>query len=95
MQTKRRKRSKPDPNPPEEKTADPTPNLPSKTVPGAMVVGPTQLSRLEEAPSGIPSSPQRIDTARLAPLRHKLRRGHGGFDIAVFREQPQDPTLRD
>ena len=95
MQKKRQKRTKPEANPPEEKTADSPPNPPSKAVQGAMVAGPSDQLRLEKDPQQIPSHPQGIDTACLAPLRHKLQRGHGGFDVEVFRGQPWDPTLRD
>ena len=50
---------------------------------------------LEETPVGFLLCPRRIDSDRLAPLREKLRRGHGSFDIHAFREQPHDPSLRD
>jgi hypothetical protein len=36
-----------------------------------------------------------IDRARLAPLRGKLRRGKGSFDLEAFRNTPRDRTLRD
>lgn len=39
--------------------------------------------------------PQRIDPTRLAPLKDKLVRGKGMFDLQSFRDQPYDPTLRD
>ena len=35
------------------------------------------------------------DRSRLAPLRDKLPRGREPFDIAKFREQPHDLSLRD
>lgn len=50
---------------------------------------------LEETPEGYLLCPRRVDPGRLAPLRQKLRRGHGSFDIDAFREQPHDPSLRD
>lgn len=50
---------------------------------------------LEETPEGFLLCPRRIDADRLAPLRERLRRGHGSFDIHAFREQPHDPSLRD
>lgn len=50
---------------------------------------------LEETPEGFLLCPRRIDADRLAPLRERLRRGHGSFDIHTFREQPHDPSLRD
>ena len=50
---------------------------------------------LHEAPEGFLLRPRRIDPARLAPLRGKLRRGTGGFNLGTFREEPHDPALRD
>lgn len=50
---------------------------------------------LEETPDGFLLCPRRIDAGRLAPLRKKLQRSHGSFDIHAFREQPHDPSLRD
>ncbi|MDE2882258.1 MAG: AbrB/MazE/SpoVT family DNA-binding domain-containing protein [Acidobacteriota bacterium] len=50
---------------------------------------------LEETPEGYLLCPRRVDPDRLAPLRSKLRRGHGSFDVDAFREQPHDPSLRD
>ena len=38
---------------------------------------------------------RRIDPTRLAPLRSKLRRGQGTFDLASVREQAHEPSLRD
>ena len=38
---------------------------------------------------------RRIEPDRLAPLRHKLRRGQGRFDIHTFHKQPHGPSLRD
>lgn len=38
---------------------------------------------------------ERIDHSRLAPLRDKLRRGQGRFDLDSFRREPHDPALRD
>ena len=61
----------------------------------AMGAGPGDRLRLEECPDGFLLRPQRIDATRLAPLRGKLRRGHGSFDVAAFREQTHDPALRD
>ena len=37
---------------------------------------------------------RRIDHARLAPLRGKLRRGRGSFDLERVREQAHEPSLR-
>ena len=50
---------------------------------------------LEETPEGFLLCPRRIDPDRLAPLRTKLKRGQGTFDMDAFREQPHDPSLRD
>ena len=50
---------------------------------------------LEEGPDGFILRPRRIDPARLAPLRTKLRRGLGTFNLESFRDQPHDPALRD
>ena len=61
----------------------------------AMGVQPGDRLRLEECPDGFVLRPQRIDPARLAPLRGKLTRGHCDFDLEAFREQPYDPALRD
>ncbi len=61
----------------------------------AMGVRPRDRLRLEEGPDGFLLRPQRIDPARLAPLRAKLRHGRGGFDPDAFRDQPHDPALRD
>ena len=36
-----------------------------------------------------------IDRSRLAPLRDKIPREREPFDIAKFREQPYDLSLRD
>ena len=50
---------------------------------------------LEETPEGFLLCPRRIDPDRLAPLRHKLRRGQGSFYIHAFRDHAHDPSLRD
>ena len=36
-----------------------------------------------------------INLSRLAPLRGKLRRGKGSFDLKAFRDQVQAGALRD
>ena len=51
--------------------------------------------QLEESLGEFLLRPRRVDHARLAPLRTKLRRGHGTFDVETFRNQPHDATLRD
>ena len=61
----------------------------------AMGVRPGDRLRLEEGPGGFMLRPQTIDPIRLAPLRGKLRRGCGSFDLTAFREQHHDPALRD
>ena len=61
----------------------------------ALGVKPGDRLRLEECPDGFLLKPQQIDLARLAPLRGKLRCGHGPFDLDSFRRQPHDPALRD
>ena len=53
-----------------------------------------QLELLEE-PDALVLPSRRIDPSRLAPLRDKLRRGRGTFDVASVREQVHEPTLRD
>ena len=61
----------------------------------ALGVQPGDQLELEEGPDGFILRPRRINTARLAPLRDKLRRGRGTFDLEVFRDQQHEPTLRD
>ena len=61
----------------------------------ALGVGPGDRLEIREAPEGLIRRPRRVDLSRLAPLRSRLRRGVGKFDIAAFREQPYDPVLRD
>ena len=50
---------------------------------------------LQESPGGFLVRPLRIDLARLAALRDKIRRDPGPFDLEEFRNQPHDPTLRE
>ena len=50
---------------------------------------------LREDPDGYVLQSRRIDPSRLAPLRGKLRRGRGTFDMASVREQVHEPSLRD
>ena len=61
----------------------------------ALGVKPGDQLELEESSDGFVLRPRRLDPARLAPLRGKLRRGHGTFDIGIIREQAHDPALRD
>lgn len=61
----------------------------------ALGVQPGDRLELQEGPEGFILRPRRIDRTRLAPLRTKLRRGQGTFDLNAFRNQPHDPALRD
>ncbi len=61
----------------------------------SMGVKPGDQLELSESPDGFILRPRRIDLTRLAPLRGKLRRGQGNFDLETFREEPYDPSLRD
>jgi AbrB family looped-hinge helix DNA binding protein len=58
-------------------------------------VKPGDRLELQESPEGFLLRPRRIDPSRLAPLRGKLRRGRGSFDVETFRNQPHARTLRD
>ena len=61
----------------------------------ALGVKPGDRLELLESPDGFLLRPRIIDTSRLAPLRGKLRRGQGTFDLQAFREEEHDSTLRD
>ncbi|MCY4482079.1 MAG: AbrB/MazE/SpoVT family DNA-binding domain-containing protein [Spirochaetaceae bacterium] len=61
----------------------------------AIGVGPGDRLELHEGPDGFLLRPQRIDFDSLAPLRDKVRRDAGPFDLEEFRSQPHDPALRD
>jgi len=61
----------------------------------AMGVKPGDQLELSESPDGFILRPRRIDLTRLAPLRGKLHRGQGSFDLETFREEPHEPSLRD
>ncbi len=61
----------------------------------AMGVQPGDQLEIEQGPSGFILRPRRINPALLAPLRGKLRAQQTPLDLASFREQPYDPTLRD
>ncbi len=57
-------------------------------------------ARLEIVPGNQPDEwiirPFRIRSERLAPLKDKLRRGAGSFDLKTFRDAPKDyASLRD
>ena len=49
---------------------------------------------LPEDSDAVVSPSRRIDPTRLAPLRDKLRRGRGTFDLARVREQAHERSLR-
>ena len=53
------------------------------------------LLTLQDGRSDFDEPPRRLDPERLAPLRGKLRRGRGTFDLASNREQAHEPSLRD
>ena len=50
---------------------------------------------IEERPDGLILHPLHIRRDRLAPLRGKLPKGRGSFNLETFREAPRDPSLRD
>ena len=58
-------------------------------------VKPGDRIEIEKGPDGYMLRPCRIDPTRLAPLRNKLRRGKGSFDLETFRSKPYDRALRD
>ncbi len=61
----------------------------------ALGLQPGDRLELEKGPDGFLLRPVRVDPTRLAPLRGKLQRGIGAFDLEKFREQRHDPALRD
>ena len=61
----------------------------------ALGVKPGDRIELQEGPEGFVLRARHIDRARLAPLRGKLRRGKGTFDLEAFRNKPHDRSLRD
>ena len=61
----------------------------------ALGVGPGDRLELVDSPAGFVLRPRRIDATRLAPLRDRLRRGRGTFDVETFRRQRHDRALRD
>ena len=68
--------------------------LPARVL-DALGVKPGDRIQLEERPDGFVLRARRIDPARLAPLRGKLRRGKGSFDVETFRESPRERSIRD
>lgn len=61
----------------------------------ALGVKPGDKLELEESAAGYLLRSPAIKTDRLAPLRGKLRRGRGTFDIDKFRGKPHARSLRD
>ena len=61
----------------------------------ALGVKPGDRIEIEEGPDGFMLRPRHIDLTRLAPLRNKLPRGRGSFDLNTFRSKPYDRTIRD
>lgn len=61
----------------------------------ALGVKPGDRLELEEAGDGFILRPRRIDPSRLAPLRGKLKRGQGTFDLETVRNQLHDRKIRD
>ena len=68
--------------------------LPARVL-DALGVKPGDRIQLEETPDGFVLRARRIDTTLLAPLRGKLRRGKGSFDVETFRESPAERSIRD
>ena len=60
----------------------------------ALGVKPGDRIELEEGLTAL-SCARDTSTGRVAPLRGKLRRGIGTFDLEAFRNKPHDRTLRD
>ena len=61
----------------------------------ALGVKPGDRVELEEGPDGFVLRARQVDRARLAPLRGKLRRGLGSFDLETLRDKPHGRALRD
>jgi AbrB family looped-hinge helix DNA binding protein len=61
----------------------------------ALGVKPGDRLELRETEEGYILRARRIDTSRLAPLRGRLPRGEGTFDIATFRDASHESSLRD
>jgi len=57
----------------------------------ALGVKPGGRLKLEQVPEGFFLRARHIDRARLAPLRGKLRRGIGTFNLESFRRQVTPP----
>lgn len=61
----------------------------------ALGVKPGDRLELLEGPDGFILRPRKVDPERPAPLRGKLRRAAGTFDLEAFRKQPHNAALRD
>ena len=61
----------------------------------ALGVGPGDRLELVEGDDGFILRPRRIDFSHIGTLHDKIKRGRGSFDLAEFRKQAYDPTLRD
>jgi len=61
----------------------------------ALGVKPGDRLELEEGSDGFILRPRRVDPTRLAPLRGKLKRGQGTFDLESFRNEAYGRKLRD
>lgn len=61
----------------------------------ALGVKPGDRLELEKGPDGFVLRARTVERTRLAPLRGKLRRGKGTFDLEAFRSKPYDRALRD
>lgn len=61
----------------------------------ALGVKPGDRLELEEGPEGFILRARRVDRSLLAPLRGRLRRGAGSFDLEAFRAKRHGRSLRD
>ena len=61
----------------------------------ALGVQPGDRLEIREGPDGFTLHHRRINLSRLGTLRDKIDPDHEPFDIAKFRSQPYDPSLRD
>lgn len=68
--------------------------LPARVL-DALGVGIGDQIELIECSDGFMLRPRRIDPARLAPLRSKVRPERTPFDLESFRNQAHDSALRD
>ena len=69
-------------------------SLPARVL-DALGLGTGDQIELIEGADGFMLRPRRIDPARLAPLRSKVRPDRIPFDLESFRNQAHDPALRD